>query len=120
MISILNANIEAKLLEVLKKNMGIFAWFIEDIKGISPSICMHKIMMEENYTHTIKHQRRLNPAMKEVVKKEVLKWLHAEVIYAISGSSWVSPVEGVPKKGGMKVVKNDKDELISNRTNIGW
>ena len=85
--SILDPNMEAKLLDVLKKNMNAFAWSIEDIKGISPSICMHKIMMEEDYTPTIKHQRQLNPAMKEVVKKEVLKWLHAGFIYAISGNS---------------------------------
>ena len=45
----LNENIMAKLLEVLKKNMDAFAWSIEDIKGISPSICMHKILMEEEY-----------------------------------------------------------------------
>ena len=60
---------EAKLLDVLKKNMNAFAWSIEDIKGISPSICMHKIIMEEDYAPIIEHQRRLNPAMKEVVKK---------------------------------------------------
>ncbi|XP_048231763.1 uncharacterized protein LOC125370425 [Ricinus communis] len=30
-------------------------------------------------------------------------------------SSWLSPVQVVPKKGGMAVVKNEKDELISTR-----
>ena len=56
--SVLDANMEAKLLEALKKNMDAFAWSIEDIKGISPSICMHKILMEEDYyTPTIEHQR---------------------------------------------------------------
>ena len=84
--SVLDANMEAKLLYVLKKNMDAFAWSIEDIKGISPSIYMHKILMED-CTLKIKHQRRLNLAMKEVVKKEVLKWLHAGFIYAISDSS---------------------------------
>ncbi|XP_073307108.1 uncharacterized protein [Primulina huaijiensis] len=67
-----------------------------------------------------KIERRLNPAMKEVVKNEVLKLLNAGVIYAISDSSWVSHVQVVPKKGGMTVVKNDNDELISTRTVIGW
>ncbi|XP_075518277.1 uncharacterized protein LOC142552387 [Primulina tabacum] len=69
--------------------------------------------MEESYTPYVDHQRRLNQAMKEVVKNEVLKLLNAEVIYAISDSSWVSPVQVVPKKGGMTVIKNDNDELIS-------
>ena len=46
---------EAKLLDILKKNMDAFAWSIEDIKGITPSIFMHKIMMEEDYKPTIEH-----------------------------------------------------------------
>ena len=58
--------------------------------------------------------------MKEVVKKEVLKWLNAGFIYAISDSSWVSPVQVVPKKGGMTVIKNEKNELIPTRTMTGW
>ena len=67
-------------------NSEAFAWNIENIKGISPSICMHKILMEEGHTPSIEHQRWLNPAMKEVVKKVVLKWLEAKFIYAISDS----------------------------------
>ncbi|XP_073017812.1 uncharacterized protein [Primulina eburnea] len=67
-----------------------------------------------------KTARRLNPAMKEVVKNEVLKLLNTGVIYAISDSSWVSHVQVVPKKGGMTVVKNENDELISTRTVTGW
>ncbi|XP_073041949.1 uncharacterized protein [Primulina eburnea] len=58
--------------------------------------------------------------MKEVVKNEVLKLLNAGVIYAISDSNWVSPVQVVPKKGGITVVKNENDELISTRTVTGW
>ncbi|XP_073033752.1 uncharacterized protein [Primulina eburnea] len=92
----------------------------EKIEGISPTICMHKILMEESYTPYVDHQRRLNPAMKEVVKNEVLKLLNVGDIYAISDSSWVSPVQVVPKKGGMTVVKNENDELISTRTVTGW
>ena len=54
--------------------------------------------------------------MKEVVRKEVLKWLNASFIYAISDSPWVSPVHVVPKKGGFTVIKNEKNESISIRT----
>ena len=115
----LNMDMEARLLSVLEKNMEAFAWSIDDIKGISPSVCMHKILIEEDHAPSIEHQRRLNPAMKEVVKKEVLKWLHVGFIYAISDSPWVSLVQVVPKKEGMMVVKN-KDELLSTHTVMGW
>ena len=71
----LDKDMEVKLLSVLEKNLEASAWSINDMKGISPSMCMHKILMEEEHVSTIEHQRWLNPAMKEVVKKEVLKWL---------------------------------------------
>jgi hypothetical protein len=50
--------------------------------------------------------------MRKVVKKEVLKLLHVGIIYPVPHSDWVSPVQVVPKKGGMMVVKNSKNELI--------
>ena len=50
--------------------------------------------------------------MREVVKKEVLKLLHAGIIYPVPYSEWVSPVQVVPKKGGMTVVENSNNELI--------
>ena len=71
----LDNDMEVQLLSVLERNSEAFAWSIEDVKGINPSICMHKILMEEDHAPSIEHQRRLNPTMKEVVKKEVLKWL---------------------------------------------
>ena len=58
--------------------------------------------------------------MREVVKKEVLKLLHAGIIYPMPHSEWVSPVQVVPKKGGMTVVENNKNELIPQRTVMGW
>ena len=76
---------------------------------------MHKILLEENAKKSIEHQRRMNPIMKDVVRKEVLKWLNARFIYAISDSPWVSPVHVVPKKGGFIVIRNEKNELISIR-----
>ncbi|KAI3758225.1 hypothetical protein L6452_05778 [Arctium lappa] len=57
--------------------------------------------------------------MKEVVKKEILKWLDAGIIFPIASSSWVSPVQCVPKKGGVTVVTNDKNELIPTRVVSG-
>ena len=111
---------EHKVLEILKKYQESIAWSIDELKGISPSICMHKILLEENAKPSVEHQRRLNPVMKEVVRKEVLKWLNAGFIYAISDSPWVSPVHVVPKKGGFTVIRNEKNELIPTRTVTGW
>ena len=58
--------------------------------------------------------------MKEVVKKEILKWMNAGFIYAISYSPWVSPVHVVPKKAGFTVLRNEKNELIPIRIVTGW
>jgi hypothetical protein len=69
--------------------------------------------MEQDHKHVREHQRRLNNATREVVKKEMLKLLKVGVIYLISDSEWVSPVQVVPKKGGMTVIRNEKNELIA-------
>ncbi|XP_076895247.1 uncharacterized protein LOC143547802 [Bidens hawaiensis] len=88
-----------------------------DIKGIGPSFCTHKILMEEDFKPVVQHQIRLNPNTQDVVKKEeVLKLLDARLNYLIFDSPWVSHVQLVPKKGGMTVVTNDKKELIHLRT----
>jgi hypothetical protein len=107
--SSLSNNEEKKLIEVLKRNKEAIGWKLSDLKGISPSYCMHKINMEENFKPVAQPQRRLNPTMKEVVRKEVVKLLEAGMIYPISDSAWVIPVQVVPKKGGMTVVKNEKN-----------
>jgi hypothetical protein len=71
-----------------------------------------RIPMEQDHKPVHEHQRRLNNVMREVVKKEVLKLLKTEVIYPVSDSEWASPVHMVPKKGGMTVIHNEKNELI--------
>ncbi|GJW43529.1 reverse transcriptase domain-containing protein [Tanacetum coccineum] len=68
--------------------------------------------MEDDYKPTVQSQRRVNPKIHEVIKKEVLKLLDAGMIYPISDSPWVSPVHCVPKKGGITVVANEENELI--------
>ena len=68
---------EHELIGILRKYKETIAWLVEDLKGISPSIRMHKILLEENAKTSIEHQRRLNPIIKEVVRKEVFKWLNA-------------------------------------------
>ena len=76
-----------KLFEVLRRHKLALAWSIADIKGISLTICMHKILMEESFKPSIEHQRRLNPAMKEVVRTKVFKLVNVGIIYSISDRS---------------------------------
>ncbi|XP_012844566.1 PREDICTED: uncharacterized protein LOC105964603 [Erythranthe guttata] len=111
---------EQRLLEVLREHKMALGWKIADIKGISPSLCMHKILLDDQQHPSVEQQRRLNPIMKEVVNKEILKWLDAGIIYPISYSAWVSPVQCIPKKGGMTVIRNANNELIPSRTTTGW
>ena len=91
---------------VLRSHKSDLGWLIVDIK-------------EELYKPSIKPQRRLNSAMKKVVRAKVLKFLNTGIIYVISDSSWVSPIQVVPKKVGMTVVQNKKNELIPTRTMTG-
>ena len=111
---------QQKLIKVLMANKEVIGWTFADLKGISPAYCMHKIHMEQDFKPVAQPPRRLNPSMKEVVRKEVQKLLEAGMIYHISDSAWVSPVQVVPKKGGMTVIYNEKNELIPTRTVTGW
>ncbi|GKA65989.1 reverse transcriptase domain-containing protein [Tanacetum coccineum] len=108
------------LLKVLKSHKRAIAWKITDIKGIDPRFCTHKILMKEDYKPAIQSQRRVNPKIHEVIKKEVIKLLDAGMIYPISDSPWVSPIHCVPKKGGITVVANEDNELIPTRLVTGW
>ena len=109
-----------KLLTVLRAHRKAIGYSIDDLTGISPDFCMHRIHLDDDHKPCIQGQRRLNPNMQEVVKKEVLKLLDAGIIYPISDSKWVSPVQVVPKKGGTTIIKNAKDELIPTRIVTGW
>ncbi|GJU54438.1 reverse transcriptase domain-containing protein [Tanacetum coccineum] len=111
---------KAALLKVLKSHKRAIACKISDIKGIDPSFCTHKILMEDDFKPAIQHQRRVNRKIHEVIKKEVIKLLDVGLIYLISDSPWVSPVHCVPKKGGMTVVENEDNELIPTRLVTGW
>ncbi|GJW58108.1 reverse transcriptase domain-containing protein [Tanacetum coccineum] len=79
------------LLKVLKSHKRAIAWKISDIKGIDPSFCTHKILMEDNFKPAVQHQRRVNPKIHEVIKKEVIKLLDAGLIYPISDSLGLAP-----------------------------
>nr|GEU86996.1 reverse transcriptase domain-containing protein [Tanacetum cinerariifolium] len=100
------------LLKVLKSHKRAIAWKITDIKGIDPRFCTCKILMEEDYKPAVQSQRRVNPKIHEVIKKELIKLLGTGMIYPIFDSPWVSHIHCVPKKGCITVVENENNELI--------
>nr|GEV06127.1 hypothetical protein [Tanacetum cinerariifolium] len=108
------------LITVLKSHKRAIAWKFFDIKGINPEFCTHKILMEDDFEPVVQHQRRVNPKIHNVIKKDVLKLLDAGSIYPISDSPWVSLIHCVLKKGGFTVVKNEENKLIPTRLVTGW
>ncbi|GKB09847.1 reverse transcriptase domain-containing protein [Tanacetum coccineum] len=87
-----DSSVEEKsaLIKVLKSHKRAIAWKLSDIKGINQEFCTHKILMEEDYKPAVQHQRRVNPKIHDVIKKEVEKLLDAELIYLISDSPWLN------------------------------
>nr|GFB86207.1 reverse transcriptase domain-containing protein [Tanacetum cinerariifolium] len=108
------------LVMVLKSHKQALAWQLFDIKGINLKFYTHKILIEDDFKPAVQHQRRVNPKMHKVIKKEVLKLLDARLIYPILDSPWVSRVYCVPKKGGFTVVENEENELIPTLLDTRW
>nr|GEZ69675.1 DNA-directed DNA polymerase [Tanacetum cinerariifolium] len=94
----LNVNGKTALINVLKSRKKVIAWKLIDIKGIDLEFCSHKILLEEDFSPKVQSQRRVNPKIHDIIKKEVKKLLDEGLIYPISDSPWVSPVHCVPKK----------------------
>ncbi|GKB61228.1 reverse transcriptase domain-containing protein [Tanacetum coccineum] len=111
---------KAALIKVLKSHKRALAWQLFNIKGINLEFYTHKILMEDDFKPAVQHQRRVNPKIHEVIKKEFLKLLDTGLIYPISDSPWLSLVHCVPKKGGFIVVENEENKLIPTRLVTGW
>ena len=105
---------------MLREHKEAIGWSISNIKGISPTIVQHRIHLVDDAKPVREPQRRLNPTMMEVVRKEILKCLDNGIIYPISDSSWVSPVHVVPKKSGITIVTNENDEQVPTRVQSCW
>nr|GEW11815.1 reverse transcriptase domain-containing protein [Tanacetum cinerariifolium] len=86
------------LIKVLKSHKQALSWKLSDVKGINLKFCTHKIVMDDDLKPAVQHQRRVNPIIHKVIKKDVLKFFDAGLIYPISDSPWLSPVHCVPKK----------------------
>jgi hypothetical protein len=108
-----------RLVATLEKYWSAIGYCLKDLKGIRSRLCTHRIPMEQDHKAVCEHQRRLNNAMREVVK-EVLKPLKAGVIYLVFDSEWISPVQVVLKKGGMTVIRNEKNKLLPQQIVTSW
>lgn len=82
-----------KLLDVVRNHKLEIGWTIADIGGINRSFCAYKIFFEEGSKLVVDFQRHSKPNMKEIVKKEIIKWLDTDIIYPISDSLLVSPLQ---------------------------
>jgi hypothetical protein len=103
---------EEQLMMVLRMHRKALGYFLDDLKGISPSIGTHIIFMEEGAQPMADFQRKLEPKMKEVARKEIIHLLDAGIIYHVKASDWVSLVLCVPMKGGFIVVPNKHNEMV--------
>nr|GFA79987.1 reverse transcriptase domain-containing protein [Tanacetum cinerariifolium] len=84
----LSSNEKTDLINVLKTRKKEITWKLTDIKGINPEFCSHKILLEEDYSPKVQSQRRVNPKIYDVIKKELENLLDTGLIYPISDSPW--------------------------------
>nr|GEY00058.1 reverse transcriptase domain-containing protein [Tanacetum cinerariifolium] len=108
----LPSHLQYSFLEESNKLPVIIAKDLKDVEK--------EALIKDDYKTAVQSQRRVNPKIHDVIKKEVIKLLDAGMIYPISDSPWVSPIHCVPKKGGMTVVANENNELIPTRLVTGW
>ncbi|CAM8902851.1 unnamed protein product [Rhodiola kirilowii] len=111
---------ERSLIKVLRQLKLAIGWTLADLRGVSPAVCMHRILLEDGAKPSREPQRRLNPIMMEIVQKEIQKLLDVDVIYPISDSQWVSPVHVVPKKSGITVEEDAKGNMVTTRVKNNW
>nr|GEZ88077.1 reverse transcriptase domain-containing protein [Tanacetum cinerariifolium] len=104
----------------LHKDLKVVEPKTQPKKTNHPKLNLRNCHLTLNYSSKVQSQRRVNPKIHDVIKKEVEKLLDARLIYPISDSPWVSPIHCVPKKGGMTVIKNDENELVPTRLVTGW
>ncbi|CAM8963480.1 unnamed protein product [Rhodiola kirilowii] len=116
----LEADQERCLVKVLRQHKLAIGWTLADLRGVSPAVCMHRILLEDGAKPSREPQRRLNPIMMEIVQKEIQKLLNADVLYPISDSQWVSPVHVVPKKTEITVEEDAKGKMVTTRVKNGW
>ena len=84
---------------MLREHSEELGWTLVDLKGLSPTLCSHRVTLESDAKPKRNLRQKLNPPMMEVVQKEILKWLDVGVIYPIANFEWVSPIMWFLKRG---------------------
>jgi len=67
-------------------------------EGIHPDLCTYHIYIRDDCKPVRQPQRRMNPALINIVKDELQKLLNANFIFPISNNQWISPLVIVPKR----------------------
>ena len=98
-------------MNLLQNHLSAFSWGYEDMKGIPLETCTHHIYIQEGARPIRKSQRRMNRALRDIVKEELQKLFDVGFIYPISDNQWVSPLVLVPKKDGRWNICIDYQEL---------
>ncbi|GJS34350.1 reverse transcriptase domain-containing protein [Tanacetum coccineum] len=101
---------KTSLVNVLKNRKQAIAWKLSDIRGIDLEFCSHKILLEDDYEPSVQHQRRVNPKIHDVIKKEVEKLMNRGIVLSNLGSPWVSPSRCFRKKGYFQIPIDPKDQ----------
>nr|GEZ17286.1 reverse transcriptase domain-containing protein [Tanacetum cinerariifolium] len=114
----LNVNEKTALINVLKSRKKAIAWKLTDIKGIDPEFCSHKILLEEDFSPKVQSQRRVNPKIHDVIKKEVKKLLDAGLIYPIFDSPWEFDFKVIDTKGAENYAADHLSRLKNPYENI--
>nr|GEU98374.1 reverse transcriptase domain-containing protein [Tanacetum cinerariifolium] len=116
---------ELKVVEPKNEKSSIDEPPVVELKDLPPHLeyvfleefYTHKILMEHDFKPVVQHQRRVNPYIHEVIKKEVLKLLDAELIYPISDSPWV--YDGYPSRYDQKTMEVFMDDFLVFRNSFG-
>nr|GEZ14813.1 hypothetical protein [Tanacetum cinerariifolium] len=100
------------------KKWPAIAWKLTDIRGIDPEFCSHKILLEEDFSPKVQSQRRVNPKIHNVIKKEVKKPLDAGLIYHIFDSPWEFDFMVIDTKGAENYAVDHLSRLENPYENI--
>ena len=111
---------EEKLLRVLQDHKDAIGWSLAHLKGIRPSMCMHRILLEDGNKPSVEAQRRLNPIIKEVVKKRGIEVVRCRSDLPYLRQFVGKPSTGCPKKGGTIVIRTENNALLPFRTVTRW
>nr|GEY12171.1 reverse transcriptase domain-containing protein [Tanacetum cinerariifolium] len=114
----LSSNEKTTLINVLKTRKKAIAWKLTDIKGIDPEFCSHKILLEEDYSPKVQSQRRVNPKIYDVIKKEVEKLLDVGLIYPISDSPWEFDFKVIDTRGAENYAADHLSRLENPYENV--